>query len=98
MTATLKSGIGQALKVVISEDTRAKMSKQSVQEAIQTLLAEVEGPKPVTLSQATSDPRSVIEIKTKQGYQPLDNRGPMGSVLQDNPNPEILINPSHAGG
>ena len=95
MKATLKYGIQDEISVDVSRNTL--MSKQSVQEAIEALLKEI-GHSPGELSRAVKNPRSVIEVKTGTGYQPLDRAEPIKPVLTRHPNPEFQINLPHAGG
>ena len=101
MFAKLKYGIGQEVTVPMPVDTVNRLSGQSVQEAIQELLAGVgedpDGTAPV-LREAVQDPRSVIEVKSRSGYEPLEGRAPFKGVLRGRQSLELLISRPHAGG
>ena len=102
MIAKLKYGIGQEVSVPVSADSLARMSRQSVDKAIEGLLKEVvddpDGTAPA-LRNAVSDPRSVVELKTPEGgYEPLEHGAPIKSVLRGRQSLEIMISRPHAGG
>ena len=101
MVATLKYGIGQQVTVPVSTDTVARLSEHSVQEALQDLLDK----RPdggdgtaLALREAASDPRSVIEVKAPQGYQPVDRTSTFGNVLAGRTDLDVMVSRPHAGG
>ncbi len=97
----LKYGIGQEVVVPVSSDTRARLSRQTVQEGLQALLdhrAEDPGGSAPAIREAAADPRSVIEMKTPEGYLPLERETPLNTILHGRKNLEILVSRPHAGG
>ena len=101
MIASLKYGIGREVSLPVSTDTLARLSKETVQEAIQSLLSEVgvdpDGTVPM-IRDAVSDPRSVIEMKSAKGYAPLEHQAPAKAMLKGRQSLEILVSRPHAGG
>jgi hypothetical protein len=101
MFATLKYGIGREVMVPVSADMVARFSDRSVKEAIEGLLAQAgldpDGTVPA-IREAVADPRSVIELRTAQGYQALEQKAPAGAILNRRDRVEILISLPHAGG
>ena len=100
MVAALKYGIGQEVKVPISTDTVARLSESTLQEALQDLLRDRpdDGGTALAIQEATSDPRSVIEVKTPDGYQPLERRTPFRDVIQGRADVDLQVSRPHAGG
>ena len=101
MLATLKYGIGQEMLVPVSKDTVARLSKGSVQEAIEDLLKgpgpDPDGTRPA-IQKAVTDPQSVIEVKTPGGYQPVEHKASAGAMFKDREAVEVLVSRPHAGG
>ena len=101
MFATMKYGIGEEVTVPLSRDTIADLSEQSVQDALQVLLGRVQkdpdGTAPV-LREALQDVRSVIEVKTARGYEPIVNQAPFREMLQGQDRLEVMVSRPHAGG
>ena len=97
----LKYGIGRQVVVPVPVDFLNRLNGHSVQEGIQDLLDHVatdpERTVPV-LRDAASDPRSVIEVRTDAGYQPLERTMPLKALLREQKTVEILVSRPHAGG
>ena len=101
MIATMKYGIGEEVAVPVSPDTVARLSKSTVQEALQALLSGITGDDDGTASMlrdAVSDPRSVVEVKSADGYAPLEHRAAAKAILQGRQSLEIMVSRPHAGG
>jgi hypothetical protein len=101
MIATLKYGIGQGVRVPVSTDTLANFSESTLQEALRELLRGVssdpDGAVPA-IQKAVDDPRSVIELKTLDGYEPLERQAPLKTLLRGRSDLELLFSLPHAGG
>ena len=101
MVATLKYGIGQEVNVPVMPEQLDRLNETTVRSGLQDLLQGVtDDPRQAVpvLRQATADPRSVIEMKTSDGYVPLERETPFRTLMQDRENLEILISRPHAGG
>ena len=101
MIAKLKYGIGREVVVPVSTDNLVRLSKRTLQEGLQDLLDDVTDDPHRTvpaIREAAADPRSVVEVKTPEGYLPLEQETPLSDVFRAHKSLEILVSRPHAGG
>ena len=99
--ATLSYGFGQELTVPVHDATMADISRGSIRDAIDALLAEVTNDEAGTaeaIREVVQDPRSVIEMKTESGYQPVLPTTGAGEILDKGVDVAFLVSRPHAGG
>ena len=101
MFARLKSGIGSEILIPVSEDSVTNASDQSIREAVQSLLDQAENPEDgevERIREAIRDPNSVIEVKTEDGFQPIDGGSAFSEAIQSPEGVEIMVTRPNAGG